>query len=340
MRRATCLAYFAWIALLVCGCAEESYLPEAETPESVDMASVDMALRSYVEPPRRTIQAPARADLIQRWLLPPGSPWVAYEKLTLPSALGGTSAPTTLPDVEQISEVRLARLAGQAVAAAGLPADLAWFVDLQGAASVSFAHAVSEGTPATVAAVPLFNNWPAPDELVPAEQTLAAMIALPPRLPLPGDEGARPMFLLDAWRLSGKQELIDDEVVDNRYMLTRADFPSADVLRMRGIVRVVYVVASDEITDEEDDLHDLFEAYASAGIALYVLDISTLARLREPGEEAWFVEMEGRRLSVRHRRTCVHDPAFYERAHGGFGGVHVIPLPEGEVYLGYRGGGG
>ena len=103
---------------------------------------------------------------------------------------------------------------------ASRPTTPAWFVDLAGAASIAFADALSHASRASIAAIPTFNNWPAENELVPAEQTLTAMIQMPPRLPADDDVSARPMFLLDSWRLAYKDETIDEGVIDNRYMLT------------------------------------------------------------------------------------------------------------------------
>jgi hypothetical protein len=71
-----------------------------------------------------------------------------------------------------------------------------------------------------VSLVTTFNNWPADNELVPAEETLAALVTMQPNLGADDEAGACPVFLLDAWRLAYRDDEINDEVTDNRYMLT------------------------------------------------------------------------------------------------------------------------
>jgi hypothetical protein len=328
VKRTTCLAYFGSLVIFSrasLGCANEEYvIPEEPAGPGVT---------NVVAPPQRgVIVAPSRDELIARWQLPSSSPWLPYEKLTLPSVLAETPEALPMPNVDDLDEVRLARVAGARVAADGLPDDAAWFVDLPGAASVAFAWSLARYSPATIAAIPTFNNWPADNELVPAEDTLAAMIAMRPRLPTEADIGARPVFLLDAWRLAYKDETIDASTIDNRYMLTPADFPSAAVLREQGISQVIYVVGSDDILDEEDDLNELFAQYEEAGIAICLVDLHTLAS----APERW----AARYLEVRRRATVVHDPRFYRRSHGGFGGAHLVPTLTGYGRGGMFHGGG
>jgi hypothetical protein len=338
MKRRTGLAYLGAIVLL-CGCAPEEYLPDPVLPGAVAPGPPPEPLvLPTTEPTRAVVELPAREDVLARWQLPATSPWLAYEKLTLPSVLAGARAWVEMPDVEELGEVQLAHLAGRTVAEAGVPDDAAWFVDLDGAASVAFATSLSHGLRDVTSVIPTFNNWPAENELVPAEQTLAAMITMSPRLPS-ADDPARPIFLLDSWRLAYKDEDIDDDVVDNRYMLGESDFPTADVLREHGIAQIIYVVASDEIEVEEDDLNDLFASYASAGIAIHLVSVATLARHREPTADPWYVEIRLRPFVVRPRVTVCHDPRFYRRARGGFGGAHLMPVPNGHVHYGFHGGG-
>ena len=332
MKRTTCLAYLGPL-LFLAGCVAPEF-PAVEALPSEAVVSSPLAI-----PPRALVQAPARDDVVAHWQLPTGSPWLPYEKLTLPSVLADSPAPVSLPLVEDLDEVRLARAAAARVAAEGLPVDAAWFVDLSGAASVAFAHALSNLSRASISAIPTFNNWPAENELVPAEDTLTAMIRMPPRLPANDDVSARPMFLLDSWRLAYKDETIDEDVIDNRYILTAADFPTAEVLRAQGIAQIVYVVSSSDVLYEEDDLHDLFTAYEEAGILIYIVDLDSLAGTTDGWDDPWYVQARSHCLVVHPRLTVVYDPRFYHRSRGGFGGAHLLPSSGGYVHFGHGGGG-
>jgi hypothetical protein len=189
-----------------------------------------------------------------------------------------------------------------------------------------------------VSPVVTFNNWPAPNELVPASETLAALLAFAPR----HDDGAshsHPVFLLDSWRLAYRFDTPDEDTFDNRYMLTESDLPDAAALRASGINRVVYVVESlDDTEVEEDDLHAIFEAYQAAGITIHIVDLSWLSHARPVS--VWPDELlASTSLRVEPRRTLVDDPVFFDRARGGFGGVHGRPSP-GLGFSGAFGGGG
>jgi hypothetical protein len=186
-----------------------------------------------------------------------------------------------------------------------------------------------------VAIVPTFNNWPFQDELVPAEETLAAMIARPPRVSVTEEARARPVFLLDSWRLAYKDETIDDDVVDNRYMLSPADFPSVEKLREYGISHVIYVVSdANEAVYEEDDLNALFLTYQAAGIAIHMADLALLARERDEGtERTIYFDVQMGQYHVFPRETVVNSPGFYARARGGFGGAGGIPAIWSPSYL-------
>jgi hypothetical protein len=341
MKRTTSLAYFGWIVLLshaVLGCVSEYTAPDGVLdPNDVSGHLVGDFATADSRPVRAHITVPARDDVLARWELPSTSPWLPYEKLTLPSVLADQPTPLWMPEIEQLDQVRLARSAAMRVAQDGLPRGTAWFVDLSGAASIAFASTLAQYASEPIAAIPTFNNWPAENELVPAEETLTAMITAPPRLPGPDDVGARPVFLLDSWRLAFKDELIDEGVIDNRYMLTAADFPTAAVLRGQGLTQIIYLVSGE--LDEEDDLHDLFAEYEAAGIAIYLVDLDDLVRDRDDRDVTWYVQARSRFFHVRTRRTVIHDPLFYRRARGGFGGVHLVPVPSGHMHLWAHGGG-
>jgi hypothetical protein len=268
-----------------------------------------------------------------RWQLPTDDPWARYAKLTLVSAVDSLPEGVELPDVQQLDVVQQARAAATQVARMGLPDDAMWVVDLRGAASVAFGATLSQEAHQSVSNVLTFNNWPAEDELVPAEEALAALMTMQPRLPVSGSV-SHPVFLLDAWRMAYRFDEPDEEVFDNRYFLQGSDLPDDTVLRARGIRRVIYVVSSlDDVSVEEDDLHAIFSLYQATGIQLEIVDLAGLSRIAAP--TAWPQFYSAFNFRIQGRTTLINDPAFYARARGGFGGLHGVPFTGG-----YSGGGG
>jgi hypothetical protein len=333
MNRLTSLAYLSAVTLLANGCVETtSAFADDEDENLVPSTQAEYFLENV----------PSRDVLLRAWQLPPTSAWSPYQKLTLPSVLGGAPEQMSLPRLDDMDQVRYAAFAGAQVAREGIPPDAMWIVDLPGAASVAFGTALSRQAQEPVAIVPTFNNWPSKDQLVPADETLAAMIHMTPNLEGAASPVARPVFLLDSWRLAFKDETIDDEVVDNRYMLGQADFPSAYELLSHGITHIVYVVSDlSEADYEEDDLNAVFLAYQEAGIEVHMVDVGQLAGVvvEQQPTTHWYIAV-GNRFYVRPRRVCVHDEWFYRRAHGGFGGVHGAPIAVGHVFVfGGHGGG-
>ncbi len=330
MNKPTSLAYFGAVGsclFFVSGCLNTAYTPGA------------LASEGQAEPARNLVAVPGRDDILRRWALPVTNPWAPYEKLTLPAVIAAHPESVMLPTVRDLDDVHLADLAAQHLAVAGVPSRSMWVVDLRGAASVAFGAALSKASRTSVAPIPTFNHWPNENELIPAEETLAAMVAFSPRPVAPDDVTARPVFMLDSWRLAYKDEVIDDETTDNRYMLSQHDFPSVDVLRAQGICEVYYVVADAEVVErEEDDLNQTFAAYVNGGIEVRITDLASLTRERENG--FWYDEATMRRLWVRERFTVVSDPAFYARARGGFGGAHGSFIATGHGSWGGHGGGG
>jgi hypothetical protein len=311
MRRAGALAVPTALLTSACGPTREWIPP-----------STAVAYWNDVPAPAAVV-LPSQEEVGARWILPGSNPWAAYQKMTLIASLDSAQHLTDLPRVQELEVVLDAQRAAEAVSQAGLPDDAMWVVDLRGAASVAFGAALSASSPAPVAPVMTFNNWPAENEFVPAEETLAALVSMQPRLP-PLTESGQPVFLLDAWRLAYHDEVPDEEVTDNRYMLTPADLPDPAVLLARGIHHVLYVVQSlQTTTTEEDDLHETFLAYARAGIVLSIVDLPWLQHLVDCPAR-WEEHLREQPLFIDPDRvTIVEDPLFYVRAHGGFGGLHV-----------------
>lgn len=302
-------------ALLATACAFRPWTP-----------SVTVAYWSEDVPQKRLLVLPSFAALAGRWQLPPQSPWARYGKLTLLASIDGASGSRELPDVDALEVLKTAERAAGQLAVVGAPADTMWIVDVRGAASVAFGAALSKRAQTPIAPVLTFNNWPAPNELVPAEETLAALLTRTPKLPAPDELSTRPVFLLDAWRLAYRFDRPDDDVVDNRYALMPTDFPAPVALTTQGIRRVIYVVEDlDETEQEEEDLHPVLRAYYDAGIAVHMVDLAWLEALRAPLD--WPSKLGPHVLKVPPRRTLLDEPSFYARARGGFGGTHAGPSP-------------
>jgi len=282
------------------------------------------------QPATRDLVLPSDAEAISSWRLPPASPWARYEKLTLLTYLADTPVLADMPDPNGMMAVHRARAAAERLAMIGVPQGTLWIVDLRGAASVAFGATLSRLSAAKIAPVMTFNNWPAENEVVPAEQTLAALVTMRPRPLSAADVSAVPVFMLDAFRLSMRDEEPDDEAIDNRYMLLPSDFPDAATLQAAGIQRVVYVVEDRAASSaEEDDVHEVALAYQDAGIEMALVDLAMLSTLG--GEErwaeapAWDAWLSGWSYTVQIRTTILDDPGFYARARGGFGGVRASP---------------
>lgn len=284
--------------------------------------------------PLRSYELPARAEVLRRWTLPADDPWSPYCKYTLITALGVDGAGVTAPAFDTLPSVPYAAEAGRRLGLVGLPPRTAWVVDLRGAASVAFGSALRASAGGrSVALVPTFNNWPAANEMVPAEETLAALAVM-----APADDPARgpglPVFLLDAWRLAHRYDETDDDTYDNRYALTSSDLPDAATLRARGIDRIVYVVYSlSQTTVEEDDLHPIFLQWEAAGIRIAMVDLADLVGMDQ--DDPWDTLLIRRDLWVEPRETILGGESFYLRARGGFGGVHARPSV---VAIGHGGG--
>lgn len=312
------------IALLATGCALEAYTPAVVPPGGEQV------------PLSRSTTLPSYYDASLKWELPVRNPWAPYVKLTLLSALDAHPRAGELPDVESLEVVERARKAAVSVASTGLPDRAMWVVDLRGAASVAFGAALSQRASEAISPVITFNNWPAEHEVVPAEETLAALIAYEPRIRKPTLDAAPPtlpVFLLDSWRLAYREEEPSEDLTDNRYMLTPSDLPSVEVLRAQGIERVVYVVERfGEGTVEEDDLNATFIDYQQAGITIHIVDLDWLTRTPSLPETArWIDDLPNVAFYVEPRSTVVVDPGFYGRSQGGFGGIHVGPMVSGRA---------
>ncbi len=308
---------YAPVALLSSACASRPWTP-----------SLSVGYQAQDVPPARATVVPTFREASTAWQLAPANTWARYQKLTLLSALDAQPTAThvlNLPDVRQLDVVMRAEMAATRVAESGVPIDAMWIVDLRGAASVAFGATLSQRAFEPIAPILTFNNWPAEHELVPAEETLASLVTMAPKLPQDGSTTSRPVFLLDAWRLAYRDQETADDVTDNRYMIQGSDLPDVQTLRAQGITRVFYLVESlDDTETEEDDLHEVLASYQEAGIALFMVDLAWALEPTEP--RARYSEgIQSCSLQVVPRLTVVSDPRFYARSRGGFGGIHGVP---------------
>ena len=318
------------VALLAAGCGMRPWTP-----------SVSVAFWSQDVPEGAEVVLPSSTDLARAWQLPSDVAWSRYAKGTLMASVDPMGASATLPDVRSLEVVAQAEKAAVNVARSGLPRNTLWVVDLRGAASCAFAARLSKEAREPVAPVVTFNNWPADDAVVPADETLAGLLAFQPK-PLPSSTTtAAPVFLLDSWRLAYRFDKPSDETYDNRYMVMASDLPDAATLKAQGITRVVYLVEDlDDAEVEEDDLHVSFGAWQAAGVGIYMVDLAFLNDVPPPANGTWLVDWNARlgpsAFRVRDRYTLVDDPVFYGRARAGFGFAFGRPAYHGH----YRGGGG
>jgi hypothetical protein len=187
------------------------------------------------------------ADAYALWA-PDESPWSAWAKPVLFTALGRVTPPT-----EWL-----------------LPQDLAWaptasartaiVVDLPGAEAVWTGLALAgQG----YRPVPLFNGCLAPAMLVDVAPTAAALLAgcaVLRELTVP--RAAPPAFLLDSRRRENAQRARPGEF-DNRWAVVPQDMPSGNCLRTAGITAVGVRAAR-----IQDDLTHILCRYQQAGLRL------------------------------------------------------------------------
>jgi hypothetical protein len=318
------------VALLAASCGLRPWTP-----------SVSVAFWAQDVPAGREVTLPQSTELARAWQVPSDLAWSSYAKGTLLSAVGPLGDTATLPDVRSLDVITQAESAASNVARGGLPSHTLWILDLRGAASCAFAARLSRDATEPVASVVTFNNWPAEESVVPADETLAGLIAFRPTLPPADATSAHPVFLLDSWRLAYRFDHPADDTYDNRYMLSPGDLPDVATLRAQGITRVVYVVEDlDDAEVEEDDLNASFRAWQAGGLPIHMVDLAFLEDVPAPKDGSWQVDWNARlgpeRYVVRERYTLVDDPIFYSRARAGFGLAYGRP----PLHSGYRGSGG
>ncbi len=202
-------------------------------------------------------------ELHRAWAPPAASPWRPYYKPTLIAAMAAVreaAGPVHGPEGE-----RAAQAAHAFSSRLILEPDTAVIVDLEHEAAVIWALAFARLGFQPVLTV---NNWPHQAGAVRLERTLGALLYHAGELAaLKLPAAAPPVFFLDRARLSPKGGALTPSVFDNRYFHTVSDLPPAALLKQHGVKRLFYVnpkgVAGGA---EEDDLVELFAAYAKDGL--------------------------------------------------------------------------
>lgn len=194
---------------------------------------------------------------------PAESPWSPWVK---------TAVFAHIPDEMELLRPPASPVSGDAIVAGGEPRALV--VDLPGPQSVATGLALAARG---YRPVPLFNSCPPTSEderqmsaaAVDARAILEALVTGaaefgPRSLPVE----APPVFLVDS-RRDAPGVVIAPRVFDNRAVVFAADFPSAQFLRSRGILRAR--VIHDPDTPVGNDLRHALSHWVTDGIAIEVM---------------------------------------------------------------------
>lgn len=147
-------------------------------------------------------------------------------------------------------------------------------VDVPGPEAVSFATALAP----VAELVPVIDNFPHPQGVVPTHNTLGALLYYAREYEHTRSTQTVAIdntvcFILDGRRLTEYKD--DTGKFDNRYL---AKLPSAEQMQSHGITNLMYVVANDTIKQETDDLNDYFTAYKDKGINVSLIPITNFQK--------------------------------------------------------------
>lgn len=137
-------------------------------------------------------------------------------------------------------------------------------VDLPGAAAIRLGAAMAAHG---FRPVPLFNGCPGKEELINTAELITALRASAAKLTeasLP--ENAPPVFLLDSRRMA-RGITPSPGKFDNRWFTFPQDFPSANLLRARGITAAL--VIQEKAGQPAEDLGHVLRRWQDAGIEIY-----------------------------------------------------------------------
>jgi hypothetical protein len=169
--------------------------------------------------------------------------------------------------------------------------------------------------------VPLFNAAPPPGEVFTAAVVEVGRIrtalidhaALLRTLPLPPE--APPCFLIDSWRRQGTGSANPGKF-DNRWVTFPEDYPSANLLKSKGIQGII--VLQMEPGQPQEDLRHVLMRWQEAGLKIYLTTpdaqtTPTPATITKPSDFG----------SLWYRFLCV--TGLRRNSAGGFG--DVVPQP-------------
>lgn len=251
-------AGYVSLTLGALGCGEPS-MPEpvrADTLFLKDGVLTDslegQAWRKYLDP----------VELHRAWVPAYDSPWRPYYKPTLIAAIA--TVQSAAKPIHGVSAAVTEQEAANFISRTEVK-DTAFFIDLIGEESVLWAASLR-----TIGARPVLaiNNWPHQAGLLALERPLGALLYYADAAastPLPAS--APPAFILERSRLGQKGLTPIGSQFDNRYFHAQTDFPSAAVLKDKGITRIVYINPRGVTAgSEEDDLNEYFAILSKEGI--------------------------------------------------------------------------
>ena len=183
-----------------------------------------------------------------------GPAWTQWAKPVLFAAISEATPPIPMTDEGMPVLESEIRSRGDSVAVV---------VDLPGARAVRIGLACAR---LGLRPVPLFNGSPGRDELIATSEMIEALRT--GAVWLQGQtftERTAPAFLLDSRRML-KDVVLQPGKFDNRWLTFPQDFPSANLLRARGITQVI--VIQEKAGQPADDLAHVLRRWQDAGIAI------------------------------------------------------------------------
>ncbi|HVK37979.1 MAG TPA: hypothetical protein VNA88_05575 [Candidatus Kapabacteria bacterium] len=206
------------------------------------------------------------------------------------------------------------------IAASKDPAGMVIVSDLAGPESVAFAAALSDVADPVIT----FDNWPHPDGVVAAQQTLGALLYYADEVSKKSQARAAAataaggkvpaVFVLDSARLT-EPAAGSTTAFDNRYL---AKLPEASTLKSNGVTSVLYTTPDATRTQELDDLNEYFADYGDNGMKVQMLSMSDF----KPDTSAAAARAQDttRTTSRGYSGGYHHSPYYYG------GGLAYVPL--------------